>query len=337
MLDSKIDFYEVLQLSPRANSVMVEAAFRTLLMAQANTSGQGVDELRQQIVLAHSVLSNPTKRAEYDMNRWNLQGKIVGDFRVLELIAEGATGDIYRGEHVMLGTPVCIKHCAIVSPVARAFSIDEAKGLWDLRHYSLPAIRNILQLADGSMAIVMSYIPGPTWMQMIEKNGAMHPEHVTWLAQRVLNALRYIHLSGGLIHGDINPKKIIIQPARVMAVLVGFDFVVDRATTDSKSKGHNDIFSPLEAIQGLPLLPASDLYSLGMTMIYALSGDLEETRRRSVPENTPEPLCSFIKRIIAEDVLDRPSWENEDLCDTLEQAKVKSFGKKSRIKPVPWQ
>ena len=46
------------------------------------------------------------------------------------------------------------------------------------------------------------------------------------------------------------------------------------------------------------ILPESDLYSLGMTMIYALSGDEESLKSKEVPANTPEPMKKF-KVIVA--------------------------------------
>ncbi len=304
-------------------------------MSYQDTSEE-TEKTRKKINQAYAILSNPDKRAEYDRERVNLKGKVIGDFRVLEFIDEAATTEVYTGEHLLLGEPVCIKHCSRVSSLGEAILVDEAKALWGLSHYSLPAIRNILKLEDGTTALVMSYIAGPTWAQIIEKNGAMHPEHVTWLAQRILNALRYLHLHGHTIHGDIKPQKIIVHPNIVMAVLVGFGFSIKSPTDESRSKGYSGLFSPLEAIQGMPLLPASDFFGLGMTMVYALNGDEEETKKRNVPESTPEPLCDFVKKLIAVDILERPSWEDENLVDELEEVKIKSFGKKSKIKPIPW-
>jgi len=326
-----VDFYDLLQVSPFASQRVIDAAYRAILRG-SNTSDT------QKIVDAYQFLSDSARREKYDEERMHLEGKVInGQYQIQSLIAQGAIGEVYKAVDLDVDEPVCIKHCSKISEEGAEILLDEVKALWNLRHYSLPAMRRLLKMKDGTTAIVMSYISGPTWAEVIEKNGAMHPEHVTWLAERILNALRFIHLQAGLIHGDVKPEKIILQPEKIMAVLVGFEFSLTKPDSNTRSKGFSEIFSSLEATEGMPLLPASDLYSLGMTMIYALNGDLEETKKRIVPESTPDPLCDFIKRLTVEDVRERPSWEDEDLCETLYDIKVKSFGKKSRIKPIPWQ
>ncbi|MBI2124876.1 hypothetical protein HYT92_03735 [Candidatus Pacearchaeota archaeon] len=72
----------------------------------------------------------------------NLTGRIAGNYRVLELIGEGGFGKTYKGEHIMLKEPVCIKHAAYISQNDERILIEEAKTMWDLRHYGIPAMRD---------------------------------------------------------------------------------------------------------------------------------------------------------------------------------------------------
>ena len=325
------DYYRLLQVDPNASPAIIDAAYRIL------TQGVHNSDLRE-ITEAHLVISNPKTRRQYDAKRNSTDGSLVGGkYRVEALIAKGAIGEVYKAVNVNVGEPVCIKHCSTISKEAEEIFLTQAKALWDSRHHSLPAIRDFLKFDDGTFAVVMSYIPWPTWAEIIEFNGAMNPEYVVWLGERVLNVLRYLHLRGGTIHGDINPKKIMIQPETIMALLVGFDMCLHKPDANARSKGFTDVFSPVEAVEGMPLLPASDFYGLGKVMCYALSGDLEDARKGAVPDSTPESLCDFLKRLILPDVRDRPSWESEDLCDTIAEVKVKCFGKKSRLKPIPWR
>ena len=84
--------------------------------------------------------------------------------------------------------------------------------------------------------------------------------------------------------------------------------------------------------KGSPLLPESDLYSLAVTMIYALGGDIEAKR---VPASVPDSLCDFIKKLLVRDVLNRPNWQKEDLCETISKIRQKEFGRKgSNMKPI---
>ena len=70
---------------------------------------------------AFSVLSDADKRKEYDKELKSSEtGTIIGNYRVLEAIAEGGFGKTYKGEQIINKQLVCIKHCSEVSrPRAR--------------------------------------------------------------------------------------------------------------------------------------------------------------------------------------------------------------------------
>lgn len=264
----------------------------------------------------------------------NPTGTIIGDYRLIEHIASGGFGSTYRGEHILTGQPVCIKDCHLISDEDNTILLQEAIAMWDLRHFSIPAIRNVIQLDDGRLVLVMSYIPGLTLEKVIQKIGAVPAIHVGWMIERILNALKYIHYQG-VIHGDIKPQNIIIQNETHMISIVDFGLSLINPTAKSDSKGYTLYFAPPEQMAGKVLLPESDFYSLGLTMIYALSGDVEAVKRRSVPEDTPDELCDFIKRLIVRDVNNRPNWD-EDLCETIQKVRIKCFGKaNTNLTPIP--
>ena len=198
--------------------------------------------------------------------------------------------------------------------------------MWDLRHFSFPAVRDLVRLDDESLALVMSFIEGPTLAKIIEKYGRMEAEHVAWITHRILNALMYLHVRG-IIHGDIKPQNIIIQPLDRTVVLVDLGLAMIKPKRGDESKGYTDLFSPPEQLAGKVLIPESDLYSLGMTMIYALSGSADHLANRRIPASVPEPLSDFISSITAKQPLDRPRvWEEDNLYEQFEAIRIKSFG-----------
>lgn len=249
--------------------------------------------------------------------------KTIGNYQILNKIAEGGFGITYLAEHTKLKAKVCIKHASSISDIDEKLMFEEARAIWDLRHYAIPAIRDVLKLPDGSVALVMSYIPGPTLAQIIEKKHRLDAEHVSWIVSRALNALKYLHFNG-VVHGDVKPQNIIIQPESHNVVLVDFGLAAIRPRRDTTNKGHTPIFAAPEQIDGRPLVPETDFYCLGTTMIYALGGDVEH---RKVPDNAPEAICNFIKRLLPIQVLSRPSWDKEDLCDTFSDVREKAFGR----------
>ncbi len=276
---------------------------------------------------ALEVVGDPKKRAAYDKERNDLKGKVIGQYRLVEKIAEGGFGTTYRGEHVRLGSPVCIKHCPRISPALDAILEQEARAVWDLRHYAIPVMRDMLRLEDGTSAIVMSFIEGPTLEQLVQKRGALDPEHVVWIIQRVLNALQYLHFHG-VVHGDIKPQNIIVQPQEHMAVLVDYGLAMVKPKPEDESIGYTEIYSPPEQVKGATLIPETDFYALGMTALFALNGNERLVRQKKLTSKVPQPMRDFLTRLIVHDVLERPNWTKGDLVDEYGVMREKSFGRR---------
>jgi len=331
----KPDYYQVLEIHPRARATVVDAAYRALIKEYHTDTGGSVHGTHARILNeAHEVLGDPTKRKSYDKTRDIGVGKMVGPYKLIEQIAEGGFGRTYKAEHKILKELVCIKDCSNVSMDDTAMLIEECKVLWDLRHYAMPAMRDLIQLEDGRVLLVMSFIPGLTLEKLVKKTGPLDPEAVAWITERMLNALNYIHRHG-VVHGDFKPQNIIVQSDKHMAVLVDFGLSVVKPSSATESKGYTPYFAPPEEVAGKPLIPESDYYSLGMTMIYALGGGPEYVERKMVPSDVPDEMCEFIKRLIARDVNARPQYSKEDLCDTIVELRRKVFGRhRSGMKPV---
>lgn len=330
------DLYALLQVHPRATQTVLKAAYHALVK-ENHPDKLGVEGHAKTKALneAFATLSDTDLRRDYDEARRGPTDSLqIGDYRVKSLIAEGGFGKTYLGEQVIVGEPVCIKHCSEVSATHDAILIQEAKAIWDLRHYALPAMRGMYRLEDDSLALVMSYIEGPTLEQVVEKNGKVDAETVAWITERVLNALLYLHRHG-VIHGDVKPQNLIVQPDRHQVVLVDFGLSMVKPTTSTKAIGYTPYFAPPEQMDGKPLLPASDFYSLGALMIYALSGTADAIAKMAVPSSVPDEMCAFIKRLLKRDILARPQDAGE-LFDELQKLRTKVFGRaRSGMKPIP--
>lgn len=326
--------YDVLHVSPRADPAVIKAAYRELQRKHHPDMKAGDTRLSQALSSAYEVLGDETKRRQYDAAARVTKGRVVGNYRILEEIAEGGFGTTYVAKHLIADELVCVKHCHHVSPEHQAILVREAKSIWDLRHFSLPVMRDLVKLDDGSLALVMSYIPGPTIEQLVKKYGRIDPESVGWIAQRILNGLQYLHYHG-VVHGDVKPQNIIVQEQNHSIVLVDFGLALVKPNARSAADGHTPVFASPEHLAGTPLVPESDLYSLGFTLLFALCGDINAVQRLQVPKEVPEPFCKFLKRLIVRDVRRRPNWNTEDLGDTLRKVRLEAFGRDhSNMKPV---
>ncbi len=326
------NLYEILNVNPRAETEVIGAAYNALIKKYHPDKSNGNEDYAKKLNEAKDILLDPDKRMLFDERYLNPLGKIIGDYRILELIAEGGFGKTYKAENILLEKYVCIKQANNISISDEEVLINEAKAIWDLRHSGLPAMRDVIRFDDGSLGLVMSYVPGPTLEKIVEKNKKLDPEHVAWIAERTLSALWYLHFNS-VVHGDVKPQNIIVQPETHSIVLVDYGLSAVQPNHKTRSIGYTPYFAPPEQVNGKTIVPETDFYSLGMTMIYALGGDLG---RRKVPSNVPDELVEFIARLIVHDVKSRPKWEDENLVETLAEVRQKAFGRRrSNMAPIP--
>jgi curved DNA-binding protein CbpA len=106
-----LDHYSILEVSRRASPEVIHAAYRSLAF-------QAKDDPKKLIVLnnSYSVLSDYDKKGAYDKDLNKKSKKIIGNYKIVSEIAFGGFGTTYKGEHLLLKTPVCIKHAHNVSP-----------------------------------------------------------------------------------------------------------------------------------------------------------------------------------------------------------------------------
>ncbi len=320
------NFYRVLQISPDAREEVVNASYKALI--RLNHPDRGGSHRKATLInTARNALIS--EREEYDRLLFNRDGKVIGIYQILEKIGEGGFGTTYKGKHLLLEELVCIKHSHQISAEDEEILVNEARAIWDIRHHGLPAMRDILRLEDDSIALVMSYIPHPTLSKIVEKVGRLEPEHVAWITERCLNVLGYLHYHG-VVHGDIKPGNIMVNPENHSVVLIDFGLSTIRPKKTSNSPGFTPYFAAPEQIDNQsPPLYQSDFYSLGMTMIYALNGDDESAlQRKIIPADTPKPLRLFIERLIKYDLKNRPEWGKENLVETLGKIREKAFGRR---------
>jgi serine/threonine protein kinase len=134
-------------------------------------------------------------------------------------------------------------------------------------------------LEAGEFYLVQEFIEGKTIKQKLKEDGPFSENSVREIMGSLLSVLENIH-SQGIIHRDINPNNIILRSKDGKPVLIDFGAVKEVITTVVDSYGTpiqpsivigTPGFMPPEQAAGKPVF-ASDLYSLGFTAIYMLTG-----------------------------------------------------------------
>lgn len=155
----------------------------------------------------------------------------------------------------------------------------ETQVLQHLNHLRIPDYRGSFtiekQLGDGLpwFGLVQDYIPGDSLQTLLDQGKRFTEADVCQIAESILEILIYMHeLSPPVFHRDIKPSNLILgQDGQIY--LVDFGAVQDRATAEGVTftvVGTSG-YAPPEQLWG-KVVPASDLYALGATLIHLLTG-----------------------------------------------------------------
>jgi len=226
----------------------------------------------------------------------------IANYEVLSQISEGSFGRTFRARHKLLGKMVCIKQEKTGIESYKQLFRQEAELLWDLTHISLPVIRDYVESPDFGQLMILKYLPGADLMKAVEKQ-FIDDEHICWILQRVLDPLSYLH-HRRIIHSDIKPQNILLDIPEHNATIIDFGLCVEKPDRRTLPKGGTEFFLPPEFLQGLPPVPQSDIYSLGMTAVYIAGGNIQNG---SFPADMNPKLQEFIGKMIRRDPMARPS------------------------------
>ncbi len=155
----------------------------------------------------------------------------------------------------------------------------EAKILKNLNHPRIPAYIDFFTIEteqDVEIYLVQEYVEGKSLAQLVQEGKHFSEQEVIRIARKLIRILEYLHsLSPPIVHRDIKPGNITLS-SEDHTYLIDFGAVKDTMLSDySKSTGVPTVvgtygYMAIEQIEGRAL-PASDIYSLGMTLIYLLS------------------------------------------------------------------
>lgn len=213
-----------------------------------------------------------------------------GRYRIVRQLAVGGQGTAYLAvDATSRGATAQVVLKEFVLPVyvdkeVRKQALEkfqrESQMLQELRN---PRIVQLLSyfVEDHRAYLVLEHIDGVSLRTLVEEQGALCEEQVMELALQMCSILEYLHgLEPPLIHRDFTPDNLILQGDGQLKLI---DFDVARRDAGSKTSvvGKHS-FIPPEQFRGRPSVQ-SDLYALGATLHYLLTGDDPEPLTRSSP------------------------------------------------------
>ncbi len=229
-----------------------------------------------------------------------LQG---GKYRIEGVLGQGGFGITYRATQVMLERTVAIKEFfmkdmngrdgasgAVTTPSTgsalqveqyRRKFVKEARNLAGLEHPHIVRIIDIFE-ERGTVYYVMPYMSGGSLHDVVKRGGPLAESQALDYVRQVASALHYMHEQKQLCHYDVKPANILLDSAG-KAVLIDFgiskNYDREGHETSTTPIGMSEGYAPIEQYQGQvqEFSPASDVYALGATLYFLLSGQRPPT------------------------------------------------------------
>lgn len=197
----------------------------------------------------------------------------VADYTILARLGTGASGIVYAARDAQ-GSDVALK---VLRPeLADNGSVRERlrREAEILKRVSGPRTVKFLEIDANCLTpfLAMELVHGKTLDEYVKENGPLRGAMLTGLFESLVEALREIHRVG-VIHRDLKPSNIIFGRDGIKVTDFGISSVVDSAALTSAGVvlGTASWISP-EQINGLEVSASSDIFNLGLIMVFAATG-----------------------------------------------------------------
>ena len=232
-------------------------------------------------------------------------------------------GTVWHARDEVLGRDVAVKE--VILPhgfseeereIQHKRTFREARTAARLSHPGVVTVYDVVE-EDGRPWIVMELIRARSLHEQIKRDGVLSPRKVAEIGRQMAGALRVAH-EAGILHRDVKPSNVLVSGSR--AVLT--DFGIARAQSDATLTqtgmliGSPAYIAP-ERARGRVAVPASDMWSLGVTMYAAVEGKSPFERPDAMaslvavltdePESAPNagPLRPVIEGLLRKDPAER--------------------------------
>ena len=269
-------FCECAEVSGLVTAVQLDEAMRMLRPAVAGLPAATVEvtdeELADKLVEIGALHPYQADQLLAGHTKFNL-----GPYIVIDSIGQGGMGQVFKAEHTMMGRIVAIKVLPKnkTTPSAIESFTREIRVLAQLDHANL--VRAFDAGKDGNVYyLVTEYVPGTDLRRLVRSNGKLSVQEAATIISQAAQGLAHAH-GRGLIHRDVKPGNLLVTPDGHTKVsdlgLAGF--LNDEDSDDPrrwKIVGTADYLSPEQIKTPGDLTPSSDIYALGCTLYYAITG-----------------------------------------------------------------
>ncbi len=262
-----------------------------------------------------------------------LKGKwmrfFIGPYKVLEAIGTGGSGVVYLCEHGRMRRKVAVK--VLLAEKARdANSLErfnrEARAAAALNHPNIVRAFDVGQ-EDRFHYLVMEYVDGVSLLQTVRSEGPLTATRAADYLRQAALGLGHAH-DAGLVHRDVKPSNLMVDREGTVKILdLGLALFADDGGGDltrGSVLGNAEFMAPEQALDSHAVDPRADIYSLGATIWFCLTGSAPASagldflkrpsrRVRSLqnPADVPDGLWRVLLKMTAHDPADRYQTTSE--------------------------
>ena len=204
-----------------------------------------------------------------------------GRYKLIDVLGQGGMGKVYLARHTMMNRPVALKTISRKlekDPAAMQRFLIEARAVAALDHPNIVHAYSVDNEGD-TYYMVLEYVEGQNLQQLVEAEGPLDYLCAADYVRQAADGLAHAH-SKGLIHCDIKPSNLLVNAQGVVKILdMGMARVIGQGEPAEEETngaaglvGTVDFMAPEQATQSPDFDHRADLYSLGCTLYYLLTG-----------------------------------------------------------------
>jgi serine/threonine protein kinase len=214
---------------------------------------------------------------------------VAGRYRLVRQLGQGGMGRVWAAWDELLERDIALKELLLPRGMTESEiqalserALREARAIARLAHPNIVRFFDVVQ-DDGLPWIVMELVESRSLDDIVLKDGPLPPDRVARIGLDLLAALRAAHVEG-VLHRDVKPANVLIaESGRVVLADFGLVALIGESalTTTGVVLGSPSYMAPEQALD-LPASAASDLWSLGATLYFAVEDQPPYQRRSPV-------------------------------------------------------